>query len=872
MMQRGVFMSWGWGAVMLTLALGGCRQADETRNPQTSLEGIHFSVDTQDIWEQLRSHKTVNKVVSSPKSRYQTTLRLEDPKVQSQDVYLHVFEEDRIVMSDLLDKPKDPMTDSTEGTSLRATTITRDNIYASIGVFASTYPAGQNWNEHLKPNFMYNVEVFKGRNYKTDYYWPGREEKISFFAYAPYNGRGLTFSAQTEAGSPKLTFDVPNSVTDQYDLLVASNKNVLGDKRTVEVLRFEHALTKVHFTTDGNILPGSIKSIRIKGVNSRGIYTIGGVWSGQTAPKDFSYTANVVVNKGVKTNLNPNEYAFMMLPQTLPQGARIEVDYQVNGYTFTNSSNNIRTLSASIENQVWEKGKTVSYRISLSSIVEDYEFRLREEETTFDYEGNPVSGQEFLSNGNKILHIESTRALYNTAGGNKNLTSNTHNQPWTVEYSTDQGGNWATTLPSGWLSVFEANQGGTSNISVKMSKSTPISLDKLLSERTPLTEERDLSMGNPGTTGMTTANCYLVNRAGNYRFPLIYGNGYKNGQANPRAYDGLMFVDHNGLPLNHLNNKPEKQPLLAWTRGSHFVEKSMTMRWRDMTKENILVWESTPGLISSASIDKRGDYGYIKFSVNQSTIKQGNAVLCLMGEDYPSGNRKFILWSWHIWVTPLRLDDTEQVGDTRMMRIPLGWVEKQDGYYKARELWLRFTQTGSNRQLIAKLKQQKRDVYYGGEGSTAVTYQWGRKDPMMPQIVKPSEEGIGIGRSIQNPKFFYRRHPNWANRSKELWNNNGVKTIYDPSPVGFKVPTLEVFRNNKDTKKEWFQRFNNDGWWNVEDASYVPSLVTDKWCSNSIVGEKKHYFKWDKGQATPYGGGEDKLYGAIACMVHSVVE
>ena len=69
----------------------------------------------------------------------------------------------------------------------------------------------------------------------------------------------------------------------------------------------------------------------------------------------------------------------------------------------------------------------------------------------------------------------------------------------------------------------------------------------------------DLSMvDNAGNAraSMTTANCYLVHKAGKYELPLVYGNAIKNGEENTVAFypgkDGSItngtdrFVNHNG--------------------------------------------------------------------------------------------------------------------------------------------------------------------------------------------------------------------------------------------------------------------------------------------------------------------------------------
>ena len=94
------------------------------------------------------------------------------------------------------------------------------------------------------PNFMYNQQV-SGQDwgYAPLKYWPA-EGKISFFAYAPYD-EDAELSANTEAGTPTLTYSVPNTVAGQKDLLVAgAQKNKTGN--TVS-FTFKHALSRIGF-------------------------------------------------------------------------------------------------------------------------------------------------------------------------------------------------------------------------------------------------------------------------------------------------------------------------------------------------------------------------------------------------------------------------------------------------------------------------------------------------------------------------------------------------------------------------------------------------------------------------------------------------
>jgi len=72
--------------------------------------------------------------------------------------------------------------------------------------------------------------------------------------------------------------------------------------------------------------------------------------------------------------------------------------------------------------------------------------------------------------------------------------------------------------------------------------------------------ETDLSMvdcAGAARTSMSTANCYMVHMAGDYKLPLVYGNAIKDGTANSAAWTGtenekttLDFPNHEGNAIN----------------------------------------------------------------------------------------------------------------------------------------------------------------------------------------------------------------------------------------------------------------------------------------------------------------------------------
>lgn len=208
-------------------------------------------------------------------------------------------------------------------------------------------------------------------------YWPGENRTLQFFAWAPADA---AFTATP--GSPESTtfeYEVPALAADQKDIVVATTDPYVGNYEQQVPLTFKHILTAVKFETGSQMQPGTIKSVALKGVKKSGTYkafptgnTGEGTWTLNDATADYTQELNKTTT-GTETNGTPvtaEEGTFMMLPQTLPDGAEVEVVFQ------DGTSGQERTMSASIAGTQWPQGKTVTYKLS---ITPEYEFKLSDE-------------------------------------------------------------------------------------------------------------------------------------------------------------------------------------------------------------------------------------------------------------------------------------------------------------------------------------------------------------------------------------------------------------------------------------------------------------------------------------------------------------
>lgn len=192
------------------------------------------------------------------------------------------------------------------------------------------------------------------------YYWPGADHSFQFYAWAPTDAGGLTTPSSPQEKS--LAYTVPEAAADQKDIVVATTDEIQGDNNAAVPLTFKHICTAVRFAVGSQMQPGQIKSVALKGVKNAGTYNMAnGAWTLGDATVNFSQTLNKETT-GTEANgdaITTSEGTFMMLPQTLPAGATVEV-------VFVNANNEDRTLTASIGNTEWKMGTTVTYKLSIT--------------------------------------------------------------------------------------------------------------------------------------------------------------------------------------------------------------------------------------------------------------------------------------------------------------------------------------------------------------------------------------------------------------------------------------------------------------------------------------------------------------------------
>lgn len=201
------------------------------------------------------------------------------------------------------------------------------------------------------------------------YYWP-LTDNIQFFAYSP---EASTTVADYAATAQYPTFDYTvKAVADQEDLLAASATDRTKENAVDGVsLTFKHLLTQINFSAKGTTTgyTYTVSKIEITGVNSKSTFTFDGKetvgsWAVATTPvASYEYAGNYsVITGAVEAKFGTADNALMLMPQTLPTGAKIVVSYKVNNGSFDIFEG---TGEVSIKDLVWAAGSKTRYTLTL---------------------------------------------------------------------------------------------------------------------------------------------------------------------------------------------------------------------------------------------------------------------------------------------------------------------------------------------------------------------------------------------------------------------------------------------------------------------------------------------------------------------------
>ena len=772
---------------------------------------------------------------------------------------------------------------------VKADAHTRANIIktSTLGDFSASGIRGTSASTILtNPEWFHAKKTKSNGELYSPIYWNPAQPFGRFFAVSPNTeSYSKMIINNTDAnGSPSVEFEVDPDVTKEVDLMTACSGDVQYATQNVQPttsLDFRHALTGIRFAVGQNLSWNkTIDKVELRNVLLKSKYVLSKQFNGTGAAWDhtgYSMRGNAVLSGvSVSTSASPNttimgnagdNYTFYMIPQQLTG--------LVTAYVHCTDGT---TITVPLKGE-WKAGTTRTYKLSQTSSAWHY----------------------------TLTQTSPSAAAYDqTTTGNYGITSYredpaTHQQQavaWkVVGYSVDGGTTYTTNKPA-WLTSLSKTEGDGGTAADQGTATLTKDVTDLLAKRNKALKDAtalgsagapyDLSLHNVqgATIARSTANSYVISAPGHYCIPLVYGNAIKNGNDNPSSYKTSNtgtyilsnFQDHAGHPIT--------DPWIEKTNsGANNGVDGAEVVWADAA--DLVHLSSTPIKHEGANND-----AYLEFEVKASDIQSGNAVVAVTKG---SGASKTVLWSWHLWFAPKDALDkikvtNHQNKDYYFTKEALGWKPTQwsgSTYDKARTVKVKVVQTIKNggvaQETVINITQNPGNVK---KGATTL-YQFGRKDafPGVDALAAGSNftanagDNMSIENGIQHPDLYYTWGSNWNNNYGyyNLWSadntvtggyNQGndnpvVKTVYDPCPVGFKMPANNAFTGftttgqnstsqsemNVDGTDDWQQWTNNFGhnfWTNSSKTATInfpaSGLRYGNGGSLSYVGNSGYYW------------------------------
>ena len=728
------------------------------------------------------------------------------------------------------------------GTRAKVTTT------ATLGKFSAIAYRGTSATSISTTPWFYNAEVNANGTLANTQVWSWGEPYARFYAVYPQvttSYSKLTLAPSTNTSTPYVNIEVEPGVQNQKDLMTACSGttpihyNTLGTAPAVP-LQFQHAMTAIRFKI-GDRLSGThkITKIEIVGAKSKGKFTLpssvqattgasfNSAWSDVSTPATFTLDdINVStaghVNETIVGKDNDN-FTFYMIPQSL-SGLKVKV-------YFDNQPN--PAIVAPLAG-TWKAGTTKTYALSQSANNLKY---------TFEATPNP----------SEAANTEGATTSYQITSY---VDDDKQHRPvkWkVVSYDADGDGTFSMSEKPDWLTI--PNEGRTTTQDVEQYTATfkanqrdvLADFNNAMKTADPVTNY-NLANATGADAIENTANCYVISAPGTYRIPLVYGNAIERGTTNSSAYTSTKscIVDNEEFVLQDFVDHNDHKITSPYINEQNSGDQA--------TKAEV-IWEDCQDIVTEPKVTGSGADSYLTFTIKKENLQNGNAVVAVTNA---TGK---VMWSWHLWFTPkssLKTIPFTSVGSTyNFMTDNLGWkYTKWTGGLK-REVVVKIEQqaeTGEKKTATITLKQAPGNNVREGYGNL---YQWGRKDPLPgtdtfypntgykfndgyvivgdqpadynnPANIQRMEKRT-IGLSIREPgimlpkvgggklSWTYRQYINlWSadNDSYAGTVRNGKKTIYDPSPVGFKVPDAYAFKDFSLTGAVWSYGYtlkaNND--------------------------------------------------------------
>ena len=741
---------------------------------------------------------------------------------------------------------------------VKADARTRANIETTIGGdFSSTGIRGVAATSILTtPEWFKAAKTKSNGELYTPIRWSFAQPWARFFAVYPSKDSysKLTINDMTSTdNAPSVDFTVEPNVRDQKDFMTACTGEVhyaTQFEQPTTNLDFRHALTAIRFAVGQNLSWNkTIDRVEIRNAIMKSKYKLSNAFNGAGATWDNTgATRGTATLSGlsVNTSSNPNvtimgntgdNFTFYMIPQVLTGNS-------VTAYVhFTDNTEITATLKGE-----WKAGTTRTLKLS-------------ETNSTWNYVLTPTDPSRAAN------YDETQSQAYGITSYRQAPDGTQQAVAWkVVGYDANNDGTFSMSEKPAWLTSLSKSEGNGGTAADQGTATLTKDVTDFLAKRNKALKEAtitssastpyDLSLHdhNGNTTLRNTANSYLISAPGHYRIPLVYGNAIENGATNANSYISHAAAGNSNVLYNFQDH------------AGHAIDDPWIEKTNGGANSGVngaeVVWADAADLVHSPSITHVGGEGFLDFEVTAADIQSGNAVVAVTKSD--GAGSKTVLWSWHLWFAPKDALDKIKVTNHQNVNYyftkeALGWKPTQwsgSTYSSARTVKVKVEQTVANNSTkqaaVINITQKPGNVRKG----LTTFYQFGRKDAF-PGVAKADlasnshfTENAGgnmsIENGIQHPDNFYTWSSSWYSAPPtgysyyNLWSadntttgfndNHVVKTVYDPSPVGFKMPASNAFTGFTANGQDEGTR-NIDGTDNVQ--TYYKNFGHNFWTSSS---------------------------------------
>lgn len=664
-------------------------------------------------------------------------------------------------------------------------------------------------------------------NWRTSRHWPfGETGPMRFYAVAPsLESINMSVADADFSTPPVLTYTLPEKAQEMCDLLYGESGDIdipsfgteasnEGQDNKVVNLQFQHILTAIRFAQGQIPSDVTVKKISINNVNTKATFVPSavdnltdtkGTWSDFSTPGSYTMYASFT-GTGTTANTYINDSVFYMLPQTINGGVELEVVIECKPkYTYSEKGTTLyvgedkveHILKCSLSGDVWRKGYTVTYLLTIGEVADGYYFVA--EAPAENAHSDVVEAHNFTLHSYRMYIDKETGQEIRTHGVNWKVAGYSLTEPTEETTFTDAKPDWLTTgitgNSSGTVGEYIGGYNGLASYNLAAQAPTKrgnheTNLTQNSSDNEHIANNWDLSVTTPNgdtKSSAETANCYIVNRIGTYKFPLVYGNMTADNASMP-----TYFKDHTGAVIIKRLIKDQmeaKNPVEYTSIVEGSTRKRTTYTWTAADNASDpqslrarLVWQDASGMLADISATSTD----ISFRVVTNT--PANAVIALQARKVTEYQKKDgevwvldtsqgtsdmagydvgdweTLWTWHIWMTDevypnwsstsegatnvntQYLNNNAEVGSgsyigdhkvafedfsgntNTILPVNLGWVPQNMAfaYYSKREVWVKLQQVEPAEgaaTLVVHIVQHAKQPEVRGQGTF---YQWGR--------------------------------------------------------------------------------------------------------------------------------------------------